>query len=198
MDATVVMMHAMAISGYAMIGYSPKSEIADIRDCARTQVYNSLQNKDPFELLELGRQFHYREWVVHGYSLLARPGFMLSGNLLLANGLGDKMSDIFMIREAMRQAESRRPLTCMGCNTPPPPDPTAMGPMSGASSRQLATGGSSREDAAGIAYCKCRQVIFLRMNTGSFDWVSMSKRLVEWVFADELAELNSNKKSVAV
>ncbi|KAF9034565.1 hypothetical protein BJ165DRAFT_1409866 [Panaeolus papilionaceus] len=30
MDATVIMMHAMAISGYAMIGYSPKSEIADV------------------------------------------------------------------------------------------------------------------------------------------------------------------------
>ncbi|PPR01823.1 hypothetical protein CVT24_001686, partial [Panaeolus cyanescens] len=82
------------------LGLALQWEFDEIKTEAQDNIYAAL-NRDPFEMIRLGRKFKIRSWVVRGYSILGDISFMLSAEELAEKGMANELSGIWKIREAL-------------------------------------------------------------------------------------------------
>ncbi|KAF9033203.1 hypothetical protein BJ165DRAFT_1410546 [Panaeolus papilionaceus] len=83
------------------LGLAIQWEFEEIKIEAQANIFSAL-NKDPFEMIQLGRKFKIRSWIVRGYSILVDLSFMLSAEEMIDRDMRSELLRIWKIREALR------------------------------------------------------------------------------------------------
>ncbi|PPR02319.1 hypothetical protein CVT24_011663 [Panaeolus cyanescens] len=75
---------------------------------AKGKVFDA-HHKSALDMLKLGNEFKFEDWVIRGYSILVDPSIMFHAKQLVDNGHGDKIIAIVQIREALRYFAQKDP-----------------------------------------------------------------------------------------